>query len=495
MRTKRKVPLASKTLRMATILAALAAGPAAAQRPVPLPIETGKPRAVPVTMPVGPPPVGVTVSGTPAQARVAWQPTPGVSGYSIVRWKQADPNCCRAQSPILAASATSWDDLVRWSGTWVYRVTALYPNNSPGFVDVSYLYPEPQTPAGFKAEQTGEGTVTLSWQPVPNASYYVLGGPPTNQGMRVNGTSATITGVPLGNQTWQVATNYDAGGASGAAGSQFISTSLNVVRRSGRYRVWVESIRVDQETGDPPNDGHGDEAYVSAYVQMLDRRNGALLQAATVRSAIHGDVTYWPAPARVARGTASNMGGLKTGDVIPVVGQAQVGGDGWPELILWEGLLTDGVDEIIVWPVLWESDGDLTAFQTWSQSMPARARDKLALAKGNSTGSGVQAVSTGVFSLPDLRTWQPCPVFCDFALAHADRPLGLVQGSLYEKYAATEWAVVVTRERIEASLSSPSSFGGLAPGIIPVVMKDNSANLTKGVAGSYTVYLGVGRLP
>jgi hypothetical protein len=426
----------------------------------------------------GPAPTGVTVTGNPAQAKVAWQPTPGVSGYSVARWKESDPTCCRAQSPALPASATSWDDLVQWTGTWIYRVTALSPNNAQGFADASYLYPEPEIPAGFTAVQTGEGTVALSWQPVPNASYYVVAGPPTNQAMRVNGASATVTGVPEGNQSWQVGSMYDPDGVH-RAGSALASTSLNVLRRSGRYRLTVESLRVDQQTGDPDADGHGDEVYVSAYVQTLDRRTG-LVQSATLRSVVHGEgAEYgaWAAPARVARGSASNMGGLKTGDVIPVVGQAQLGGSGWAEFVLWEGLLTDGMDQIIVAPLVWESDDQLPAFEAW----------RFAVAKAIPNLLSHQAVMTeaAAAGLNPVVGWvfiYPMPS------KNMDRPL----------QAGWQWVVVLDREKIEASLAASSSFGGREPGVIAVTMTDVSYDPDDPqvvLGGRYTLYLRVVRLP
>ncbi len=485
---------------MAAVLVALAVSPMAAQRPVPLPVESGKPVGprTPMAMVVGAPPVGVTVTGTPAQAQVAWKPTPGVSGYSVLRWKQADPNCCRAQSAVLPASATSWDDLVQWSGTWIYRVTAIYPNNAPGFVDVSYLYPEPQIPAGFKAVQTGEGIVTLSWQPVPNASYYVVGGPPTNQAMRVNGTSTTVTGVQPGKQSWQLGSTYDPDGVH-RAGSAFTSTSLDVVRRSGRYRLTVETIRVEKQSFDWDGDGHGDEVYVSAHVQMVNRQNGALGQSATLRSVIHGEgAEYgaWAAPARVARGSATNMGGFKTGDVSPVVGQMQAGG--WPEFVLWEGLLTDGVDQIIVAPMLWESDDQQTAFKQWNftlaQAIPFILGNPAVVAEAAATG--LNPVVGWEFTYP--MPWK-----------NMDRPLGISRFEAGERplifldpvltlTAARQWVVVLTREKIEATLAATTTFGGREPGVIAITMTDVSYdwNLPQDViGGSYTLYLRVTRLP
>jgi hypothetical protein len=67
-------------------------------------------------------------------------------------------------------------------------------------------------PANFKALQIADGTVRLTWDAVPGAGSYMLGGPGTNTGINVNGTSYTVTGVPSGEQTWTVATMYAPGG-------------------------------------------------------------------------------------------------------------------------------------------------------------------------------------------------------------------------------------------------------------------------------------------
>jgi microsomal dipeptidase-like Zn-dependent dipeptidase len=183
----------------------------------------------PIMIPAPAPP-GVTVNGTPAVAHVRWQPVAGATGYSVSRWKQTDPDCCRAQSGMLPASATAWDDLIQSGGTWVYLVTASYANGTQLSTTVDYVYAEPQIPAGFTARQTGPGTVVLSWQAVPGASYYTLGGPPTQVSANVSGTTATITGVPSGRQTWNLATVYDPDGVH-RAGSKFTQASTDVAIR------------------------------------------------------------------------------------------------------------------------------------------------------------------------------------------------------------------------------------------------------------------------
>jgi hypothetical protein len=216
---------------------AFAADPVAAQRPVQVPIErprslAGQPRQS-ITLPPGPPPAGLIVSGTPALARVTWGLV-GASSYSVQRWLQSNPDCCRVSSPQLAASQTGWDDPTPWAGTYVYRATAVYSDGRQGFADVNYLRPEPTNPAQLTARQglTGAkagawGTVywiipvTVTWSVVPGAAYYVLWGPglpatgvqlktTVSNGVETHQTSYAVSSlnnssVPLG-VTWGVNT-------------------------------------------------------------------------------------------------------------------------------------------------------------------------------------------------------------------------------------------------------------------------------------------------
>ncbi|HYN81927.1 MAG TPA: hypothetical protein VES88_10530 [Gemmatimonadaceae bacterium] len=93
----------------------------------------------------------------------------------------------------------------------------------------------PINPSGFTAQETSQGVVRLSWQPVSGASYYVLLGP----GLPLGGVKVglgksgvpqivhTATGVRHGNQEWAVASYYDPGPVSTPAAA-FPRVTLNV---------------------------------------------------------------------------------------------------------------------------------------------------------------------------------------------------------------------------------------------------------------------------
>ena len=78
---------------------------------------------------------------------------------------------------------TFGSEVMMWTGPWTYQVTATYANGSRGSAVGSYTYPEPETPKGLTARQTARNTVMLSWQPVQNAAYYVVSGPPSTASM------------------------------------------------------------------------------------------------------------------------------------------------------------------------------------------------------------------------------------------------------------------------------------------------------------------------
>lgn len=256
----RRVPVPLAAL---VVLATLSAGPVAAQRPVPVPIVgpkamVGKLR-VPIAMPAAAPPAGVTVTGTPALARVTWGLV-GASSYSVQRWMQSNPECCRASSPPLGANATAWDDPTSLPGTYVYRVSAVYADGRQGFVDVGHVRPEPSNPAVLTATRQWLGPrvtcamacvtwypqqVTLDWPKVSGAAFYVLWGPGIpNTGVQLNTTvtngvethrtsfaasSQTPAAVPftLGVNTWSIGAFFLPGPVSTVATS-FTKVSLNI---------------------------------------------------------------------------------------------------------------------------------------------------------------------------------------------------------------------------------------------------------------------------
>jgi hypothetical protein len=161
---------------------------------------------------------------------------------------QSNPDCCRVSSPQLGAAKTEWNNPVPLSGTYVYRVTAVYPDGRQGYVDVNYVRPEPTNPAALTAMHLWSMPVSagiapfyyiivvnVAWTPVPGAAYYVLWGPglPTTgrtmEETQVQVSSGSPGVVPLkwGVNTWTVGAFFIPGPVSTAA-ANFTRGSVNV---------------------------------------------------------------------------------------------------------------------------------------------------------------------------------------------------------------------------------------------------------------------------
>lgn len=88
------------------------------------------------TLTLAPAPTGLAVTGTSASATVTWQPVPGAVSYSVQRWKQDDPNCCK--NGVTGLTVTSWTDAgpsregFSLPGTYVFQVIALQADGTAG---------------------------------------------------------------------------------------------------------------------------------------------------------------------------------------------------------------------------------------------------------------------------------------------------------------------------------------------------------------------------
>jgi hypothetical protein len=137
----------------------------------------------------------------------------------------------------------------------------------------------------------------------------------------------------------------------------------------GKYRVAVLGFKVNNETFDNPveTDGKRDEVYITATAQEFDSLDAPVGNTKSVRTFTYGDVNNaaWKNSQnefyRIKAGTASALGGLKTGDGYPN------GVDPWrrttPDvyekllpLLVWEGELIEDVNSVAIAPAIMESD-------------------------------------------------------------------------------------------------------------------------------------------
>jgi hypothetical protein len=365
----------------------------------------------------------------------------------------------------------------------------------------------PRDPANFTATQTADGTVVLSWAPVTGAGSYLVGGPGLNVGVTITGTSHTVTGLPQGQHTWTVASVYAPGGVLTTA-DNWSKATANVTNKSGRYRVVVNGFRVNRPTFDDRAFGDGDEVYASAAVSVFDRRNDAVLGPRTIITTdTYGDVSR--TSGRVQAGSFSPTGGLSNGDAVPA-GADPRSAMGAPSSrrfpwVVWEGTLQDGVEAVVVNPVLWEADGQSKFFAEWSDPnqwiriQPARASAQAAAIKTRAANADV----TPFLGTLIINCSSSSDVLPDCEPGN-DRPIGINSTScLADTFGSAnfrswcELTMVVTREGIEKALSSTSQVGGAAAGVMAIPLVDTSGvdAVKGGLDGNYDLYIRLERVP
>jgi len=156
----------------------------------------------------------------------------------------------------------------------------------------------------------------------------------------------------------------------------------------GRFRVTLTGFTVNRQTDDNilEADGKGDEVYVVAELAQYDsyyeygRRpgfsednilislggnngfhgRGNLTLRKSLFSVLMGDINNQRNPPRIQAGSASNLGGLRTGDRFPSNEPWNLNGTPLPDrlpMLLWEGELRRGQDFVMIIPTIWEWDG------------------------------------------------------------------------------------------------------------------------------------------
>src|SRR5439155_2463282 len=129
---------------------------------------------------------------------------------------------------------------------------------------------------------------------------------------------------------------------------------------AGVFRVVLNGFKVNHESDDDilEGDGKRDEVYLRADVWVLNR-DGSVPYRHSPRSVLMGDINNQSDPRRIAAGTASDDGGLRTNDKWPI-------NEPWRRvrspladrtpMLLWEGQLSRGENMAVIIPTVWEWD-------------------------------------------------------------------------------------------------------------------------------------------
>ncbi len=340
--------------------------------------------------------------------------------------------------------------------TTSYRVVVVYPDGSKGSADIAYPSPpQPQAPGGFTGSQVSTGAVKLAWQSDPGAVGYRLFGPTLpSAGLLVGGTSQLVTGLPASSVTFSITSEYNRGQQGPPA-----SLTLLVRATSGKYRVLVLGVVVDRETADDPLefDGKRDEVYVAAMWATFGNHWGHTTGSGFVRTPIYGDVNRLPG--RIQAGSASALGGIKTGDVVPngFSPVAQPGAAAFADrlpLIIWQGVLEDSGQFVVIHPTIWESDNkpgaNFTSWQQWFFS-PNGSRVLQNVAYADRATTDLKSIWLGEFDPSGY------PLSPSFDIGQGtDRPIGITEGSKNPN-ALSVSGLVLTRAKAERALGPSQS--------------------------------------
>lgn len=260
--------------------------------------------------------------------------------------------------------------------------------------------------------------------------------------------------------------------------------SVKTGQDRGRYRVTLLGFTCHNQTWDHTLqvDGKDDEVYVVGNVRVVNRA-GAVIQApGTSRSETMGDTNGYPQ--RMRAGSASDKGGIKSGDSFPVTTPWRRRGglnNDRPPMILWEGDLIAGETVATIIPTIWEWDGGDDIFTGWRRTIAANgaaiAGTALTLVSGPAVGAGTATALQ--IALPALSN------FLGEVIGNAsDRPIGLEKNG--GGWIFNPQIITLTYEIAENTISNDLGKGR---GVVPVEYQDASE-----LRGKYTLYLQVERL-
>lgn len=136
----------------------------------------------------------------------------------------------------------------------------------------------------------------------------------------------------------------------------------------GEFRVSINGFRVNAETWDDASqsDGKRDEVSCRTGITVASPTSGSYFTQRV--SPVLGDTNQHNG--RIRAGSASNKGGLRTGDTFPTStpwARSALNGLDYPPCSVWQGSLTRGEDVVLVTPTIWEWDPGTHFLQGWAR--------------------------------------------------------------------------------------------------------------------------------
>jgi hypothetical protein len=254
----------------------------------------------------------------------------------------------------------------------------------------------------------------------------------------------------------------------------------------GKYRISISGFTVNHQTDDDflQLDGKGDEVYFSIQILKTDPSgtlNTSWQASKLVETPVIGDKNGFPD--RIAAGSASDLGGLRTGDQVRLP----------TPFVLWEGTLSGG---LLITPTVWEWDGPIGDKRrleiAWKRRM--KLPDGSILSQFSPYGgpssfgsyptiraAGYQELTrapcSGCF-ISEHTDIISCGLFCGDPLESVNRPIGVNMSSGFRP-----GAVRLGYQNLEAGLAGKNVME------FPIQYQDNR----KG-SGDYTIVLRLERI-
>src|SRR4051794_10490228 len=256
---------------------------------------------------------------------------------------------------------------------------------------------------------------------------------------------------------------------------------------AGKYRMTINGFTCHNETWDDPwqKDGKRDELFFAVNTKIVGR-DGTVKRQLSSESDVMGDTNGQPG--RIQAGSASDRGGIRTGDRFPDKDRPWEHGDAldghrYPPYVIWEGDLSDGGDVVLLTPTLWEFDPGGSVIEGWvawqvetDKTFGQRAKD-IVSGKWPITASVFDAVSLGIQTFGSLfGQWGPLG-------SQGSRPIGLQPDPADPKGVLFNPTIVALSAETAEHLANANDQG-LGRGILELVFKDH-----KDLGGDYSVYL------
>ena len=415
-----------------------------------------------------------------------------------------------------------------------YKVVLHYPGGREGSAVYTWANPpQPGVVTAITAQQAGPGKIHVTWKMPPGtqaARLFVSGLDPAGQ--LVHGSSVDLSNVPAGTHTVRVVSCYMGRNRAEILGPADAPATVTVQALGSNLRIVLLGVQCVHETFDDPLqlDGKHDEIFAGVYVTtvpplpptstaMPSNRNPHQDQGGPrgwhksarhymdpapgtyIRTKVMGDTNGFSD--RVRAGTASDKGGIQTGDFVPsnAITSPQPGvavtSDRFP-LLLWQGSLNVADGAVVIAPALFEWDNaDDTAWNVWSSwwtSTDGKPDLGLAVAEGKDEAAARNLSVTHEMPQTDDGDWPP-PEYDAMALSgNGTRLIGIEnQISPFNPNDPPHLVLIprgfaFTRKNIDALL------GNNAAAVVPLDVVDGGSKQSPALGGHYILYLQIERV-